>query len=120
MWPRIAEFLLAAWLAASPWVLAAPAGNENSIRAHATACAALIALFALLSFRPAWEKAHLLSLAPAFWLIGVAFLQADPPPAAENQNFVITSLTLLLVAILPSRASQSPRAWREFWQEHGG
>lgn len=120
MWPRIAELLLAAWLAASPWVIPAPAGDEASIRAHAIACAAAIALFALLSFRPAWEKAHLLSLAPALWLIGVAFLQPDPPPAAAYQNFVVTSLTLLLFAILPSRASQSPRAWREFWQEHNG
>jgi len=117
MWPRIADLCPAAWLAASPWVIPAPAGDEASLRTHALAGAAFIALFALLSFRAAWEKAHLLSLAPALWIIGVAFLQPDPPPAAAYQNFVVTGLTLLLFVILPSRASESPRAWREYWRE---
>ena len=116
MWPRVAELLLAAWLAASPWMIAPPAGAGASIRINALACAALIALFALLSFRAALEKAHLFSIAVALWLIGIAFLQPDPPPPAAYQNFVVTGLTLLLFAILPSRASEPPRAWREFWR----
>lgn len=114
MWPRVAELLIAAWLASSPWILAAPAGAEFFLRANALGCAALIALFALLSFRAALEKAHLLSIAVALWIIGVAFAAPNPPPPAMYQNFVVVGLLLLLIAVLPSRASEPPKAWRDF------
>lgn len=117
MWPRVVELLIAVWLAASPWVLPMPAGAESSLRANALACAALTALFALLSFRATLEKAHLLSLAVAAWLIGIAFAAPNPPPPAMYQNFVVVGLLILLVAVLPSRASEPPRAWREFYQK---
>lgn len=114
MWPRVVELLIAAWLAASPWIIPSPAGSGNSVRLNALICAALIALFALISFREAWEKAHLFSLTVAAWLIAIAFFQPDPPPPAVYQNFVVTGLTLLFFAVLPSHASDPPRAWREF------
>lgn len=117
MWPRVVELLIAAWLATSPWIIPSPAGSANSVRLNALICAGLIALFALLSFRPAWEKAHLLSLAIALWLIGIAFLQPNPPPPAAYQNFVVTGLTLLLFAVLPSQCADPPREWREFWRK---
>jgi peptidoglycan/LPS O-acetylase OafA/YrhL len=119
MWPRITELFLAVWLVASQWIVPTPAGTEPFIRTNALTCAALIALFALLSFRAALEKAHLLTLVVALWLIVLAFLQPDPPPPAAYQNFAVTGLTLLLFAILPSRASDPPRAWREFWRQAG-
>ena len=117
MWPRVTELVIAAWLAASPWVLPAPTGAESFLRANALVCAALIALFALLSFRAAFEKAHLLSIAMALWIIGVAFAAPNPPPPAMYQNFVVAGLLLLMIAVLPSRASEPPKAWREFYRE---
>jgi hypothetical protein len=114
MWPRVAELLIAAWLAASPYLLPAPARSEFFLHINAIVCAALIAVFALLSFRAGWGKAHLLSLAVALWLIGVAFSAPNPPPPAPYQNFVVVGLLLLLFGVLPSRASEPPRAWREF------
>ena len=117
MWPRAAELLLAAWLAASPWLLPVPAEDANFLRVNSLACAALIALAAMLSFRTTWGKAHLASLALALWLIAVAFRQPDPPPAAAYQNYVITGLTLLLFAVLPSRAGEPPSGWREHFQK---
>jgi hypothetical protein len=116
MWPRIVELLLSAWLATSPWIISAPADGGNFLHWNALICAALIALFALLSFRSAWNKMHLLSLGVALWLIGVAFLQPNPPPPAAYQNFVVTGLTLLLFAVVPSRASELSQAWREFYR----
>jgi hypothetical protein len=95
-------------------MLPVPADAEFFLRANALICAALIALFGLLSFRPALEKAHLFSNAVALWIIGVAFAVPDPPPPAIYQNFVIVGLLLLLIVVLPSRASEPPRGWREF------
>ena len=118
MWPRVAELLIAAWLAASPWVLPVPTGAEFFLHANALTCAALIALFALLSFRAALEKAHLLSLAVALWIIGIAFTAPNPPPPAMYQNFVVVGLLLLMIAVLPSHASEPPRDWREFYREN--
>jgi hypothetical protein len=116
MWPRVAELLIAIWLAASPYVLSAPAGSEFFLRINALICAALVAVFALISFRDAWAKAHLLSLAVALWLIGVAFVAPNPPPPLAYQNFVVVGLLLLLFGVLPSRASEPPRPWREFYE----
>jgi hypothetical protein len=116
MWPRVVELLIAAWLASSPWLLAAPADAEFFLRANALICATLIALFALLSFRAALEKAHLLTVAVALWIIGVAFAAPNPPPPAPYQNFVVVGLLLLLIAVLPSRASEPPKAWRDFYR----
>jgi hypothetical protein len=117
VWPRVVELLIALWLAVSAWVLPMPMGAEFFLRVNALVSAALIALFALLSFRAALEKAHLLSMAVAAWLIGIAFAAPNPPPPAMYQNFVVVGLLLLLVTILPSRASESPRGWREFYEK---
>jgi hypothetical protein len=117
MWPRVVELLIAAWLASSPWIFAAPADADFLLRVNALVCATLIALFALLSFHPAWERAHVLTIAVALWIIGVAFAAPNPPPPAPYQNFVVVGLLLLLIAVLPSRASEPPRGWREFYHK---
>jgi peptidoglycan/LPS O-acetylase OafA/YrhL len=116
MWPRVTEILIAAWLASSPWIFAAPAGSEFFLRANALVCAAFIALFALLSFRAASGRTHLLTIAVALWMIGVAFAAPNPPPPAPYQNLVVVGLLLLLIAVLPSRASEPPKAWRDFYR----
>ena len=116
MWPRVTEILIAVWLASSPWILAAPAESEFFLRVNALISAALIAFFALLSFRAASEKAHLLTIAVALWIIGVAFAAPNPPPPAMYQNFVVVGLLLLMIAVLPSRASEPPKAWRDFYR----
>jgi hypothetical protein len=116
MWPRVTEILIAAWLAAGPWIFGSPTESEFFLKVNALVSAALIVLFALLSFRAATEKAHLLSVVVALWIIGVAFAAPNPPPPAPYQNFVVVGLLLLLVAILPSRASEPPKAWRDFYR----
>jgi len=120
MWPRIIELLLAAWLAASPWIVPAPPDAAPFLRLNSLACAAAIAALALISFRSAWEKAHLGSLAIGLWLIALAFLQPNPPPPPAYQNYVVTALLLLTFAILPTRASDPPRAWSDFWPQNRG
>lgn len=52
----------------------------------------------------------------ALWIIGVAFAAPNPPPPAMYQNFVVVGLLLLMIAVLPSRASEPPRGWREFYR----
>jgi hypothetical protein len=116
MWPRVVELLIAAWLASSPWIFAAPTKSEFFLGANALVSAAFIALFALLSFRTATEKAHLCSIAVALWIIGLAFAAPNPPPPAPYQNFVVVGLLLLMIAVLPSRVSEPPKAWRDFYR----
>ena len=116
MWPRLAELLIAVWLAASPWLLPMPGGAGAFLRANALVCAGLVALFALLSFRRALAKAHLLSLGVAVWLAAVAIAAPDPPPPAAYQNCMVVGLLLLLFAVVPSRASEAPSGWQEFYR----
>lgn len=113
MWPRVSEILIGCWLAASPWIFGYGSSSNGPVLTT-FACAALTVLLAAASYFPRMERAHLGEIPVAAWLIAVAFLQADPPPAPSYQNFVCVGLLMLLFAIIPSRASQPPRAWREF------
>jgi len=113
MWARIVELMLGIWLAISAFVFGY--ASENAfLQTSDLVCAALVAVFALGSYRPKMEKIHLLHIGVAAWLIGCAFLRPDPPPAAPYQNYVVTGLLLIMFAVIPSRASQPPHSWEEF------
>jgi hypothetical protein len=115
MWARVIEVLLACWLAVSPFLFRhAPA--ETFLWITDLSCAVIIALFSLLSYRPRWEKTHLLNLAVAGWLIGTGFLVAESPPPPAIQNHVVIGLLLLMFAVIPSHAERPPRSWQEFYK----
>jgi hypothetical protein len=114
MWPRYVELLIAAWLAASPWVFgrgAEPAGLPHWL--SDVVCAALIAACALLSLTRRWEWPHFAELAVAGWLLGYGFL-ASSEPLPVLQNDIMAALVLPLFAIIPNEATLPPRVWREF------
>ena len=116
MWGRISEIVIACWLALSPFLLEKEE-TRNLHWMHAWVCAIFIAGFALLSFWRRFEKAHLCSLAAAAWLIAVAFAQPNPPPPLIYQNYAVVGSLLMMFAIVPSRASEPPRRWREFYEQ---
>lgn len=118
MWARVIEIMLGGWLALGGFMIVGAEG-QHSGWLHDFACAAAIIAFALLSFWPRFQKAHLLGLAVAVWLIGIGFIQPDPPPLPVYQNYVLVGALLIMFAIVPSRASDPPRRWREFYEQHG-
>jgi hypothetical protein len=112
MWARVVELLLACWLVASPFLFRHPSG-ERILWWTDVGGGALIALFALLSWRQWLRRAHLLSIVVALWLIGFGFLGSPYPPPAALQNDIVVGMVLLTFAIVPGEASRPPAAWRE-------
>ncbi len=115
MWARIVEFMLACWLALSPFVFA-HRSDATLLWTSDLTCAFLVALFSLLSFNQRLNKMHLGNLLVAFWLIWVAFSWEFPHEKAIQNNLVLAMLFLML-AIVPSESHLPPRPWRTFLKE---
>jgi hypothetical protein len=111
MWARIAEFILAAWLLLSPFVLNSPIFND-------WLTALFIILFASLSFIDKLNKMHLFQVLPASWLLYTAYSYPTPILPFYMQNDLLVALTLLVFAIIPSHVSDHPRPWKEFLKHH--
>jgi hypothetical protein len=107
----VTEALLAAWLAASPFVLGSSKAAPWPVL-HDLVVAALLAAPALLSLRRRWRRAHLLELPVALWLTGFGWVRHATAPTAAAQNHMLLGLVVLMLAILPSEASRPPLAWR--------
>jgi hypothetical protein len=116
MWARTTEVMLAMWLAVSPFVFRHPPG-ERSLWGNDLACALLVATLSLLSFRRSLGRAHLGNLAVGLWLVGVGYVGAHPEPVPASQNHAVLGLVLLMLAIVPSRATEPPPAWQGFYAE---
>jgi hypothetical protein len=112
MWPRIMELVIAAWLAASPFVFGSING-PTKFWASDFAAAAAIAILALASFAERTRRAHVLELLVAAWLLGFGYL-ASAEPLPNLQNNILTAMVLMMVAIIPTPATEPPRAWKEF------
>jgi|SRR5579872_3694671 len=112
MWGRILEIFLALWLISSLFLFARPM-EEPAVPMISLIASSAVILFALLSFRPTWEKMHLLNLLVAFWLLGTGFLKVAPL-APALQNYIIVGFILLIAALVPSHSDQPPRSWRMF------
>lgn len=110
MWSRVIEFMLACWLAVSPFIFRHDP-EDFFLWAHDLICATLIGVCALVSFNSRLHRAHLLILPIAAWLVARAFL-SEPPPAPALQNHIVVGLLLLMLAVIPCRSSQPPRKWQ--------
>lgn len=114
MWARDMELAIGLWLAMSPFVFGHP-GADTALWANDLACAALVAVLAVSTYWRPMRRAHLAELAVAAWLVGwgwsTAYQSAGAAPPA-SQNHVVVGLLLGMLAIVPSRASEPPAAWR--------
>jgi hypothetical protein len=117
MWPRFAELVIAAWLAASPWVFGHVDG-PSLLRASDWICAAAIAACAAASFTQRARRAHLAELLVAAWLLGFGYL-ASSAALPALQNNILVAMVLIMFAIVPNEANRPPRAWREFMAARG-
>ena len=111
MWARVVEFMLGCWLAVSPFVFRHD-GSNRVLLAIDWGSAALIILFALLSYWPPLRRMHLATLLVAVALIAVGRLYFAPAPPPGAQNHIVVGLLLLMFALVPSHASDPPPAWQ--------
>jgi len=117
MWPRVVEVMLAAWLAASPFILRLddPAGAE-ALRAYA--CAAIVATASCLAYWPPTANARWATVAVGLWLAVRAYLVAAHPASPMIQNEFLVGLLLVMFAIVPNDILRPPPSWRRFTIDH--
>ncbi|MGD2045304.1 MAG: hypothetical protein PVH96_03715 [Gemmatimonadota bacterium] len=114
MWPRVLESVLGVWLVLSSYALV-PA---RMLEATAVLIAAGL-LVLLIELAARWRPPlHFAVLAIAAGLIGWGWLRFPRPGPAAAQNAMLTGLTLGLLAIVPSKATEPPPAWKS--QIHDG
>jgi len=107
MWPRIVEILIAAWLLVAHFVLHYDGWADFF-------AAGMIVLLASLSLWERLSKIHLLEIVPISLLLYVSYTYPNYQLPFSLQNFIVTVLTLLFFFIIPSDATQPPKAWRVF------
>jgi len=113
MWPRTVEAMIACWLAMSPFIFEHPP-EAIGLWINDFACATLLLTFALASFWRPWRRAHLLSLAVTFWMLGFGYLRSGYPAPPSDQNLLVVGLLLLITVIIPSEADVPPLEWQQF------
>jgi hypothetical protein len=108
MWARWIELGLGIWLLLCPWILPSHAGGERfAILGLLTIVASIVSVF-----RPGgWI--HWIVPAAGVALITISVLTAPHPLPPLLQNNVIVGLTLLMLGVVPDRAFEPPRRWRE-------
>ena len=113
MWARAVEVMLALWLAASPFIFGhSPA--EPRLWWNDLVCAGLIMTLSLFSFWSRTTQAHLLNIAVALWLMGFGYFGFGYPPPPAAQNDFALGILLLMLAIIPSHATQPPKRWIDY------
>lgn len=119
MWARTVEAVLGCWLAISPFIFR-HAADDTYLWAHDFILAALVFLFAVLSWWQPTRHAHVLNLLTGLWLIGAAYALAPYPAPAAYQNHVMVGLALLVFAVVPNDASLPSQAWRDHYAHQAG
>lgn len=116
MWARIAEIVLALYLAISAFIIP----GAHNLCVFNGLIALWILIFSLLSYCQSLRKIHLMNLLAIAVLIFFVFVQPNPPPPPIFQSNLATALFLSLFVIIPSQASIPPKPWRQFYQEDVG
>lgn len=118
MWARIVEFMLALWLALSPFIFGY---SEDAIIfwCNDLISSSLIAFFALICYYKPLRKMHLCNLLMAIWLIVIGFISKEIPPPPFLQNYVVFGILLLMIALVPSESEKPPKPWRDFDENLG-
>ncbi len=116
MWARVVEFMLAMWLAISPFIFRYP-DDAHFFWANDFIVATFISLFSLGSIYKPLRKLHLVNLVTALYLIFLSYLLKDSPMYEALQNYMVLGILILMTAIIPSEADKSPVPWRKYYDE---
>jgi hypothetical protein len=107
MWARFCEIILGTWLFSSHFIFSTKMWIDLALPPFILICS-------LLSFYEKLNKMHLLQIIPAGWLIFLGYSYPTPWLPFYYQNYILIALSLLVFAIIPSNASEHPRAWKKF------
>jgi len=110
MWARVVEFMLAGWLAASPFIFQHP-DDAVVLWASDFACASAVGTLALISYWQPTRHAHLLIVPIAIWMMAFGRFAEPAPVSPGLQNNIVAGLLLLMFAIVPNRVETPPRIW---------
>jgi len=113
MWARVVEFMLAVWLALSPFILRYPS-QETFFWANDFICAFLVALFALLSFWHPLRNIRFFIFGIALWLWGLGYTSFPDAAPPCQENSVVIGLLLLMLAIVPNHSHRISPSWQKF------
>lgn len=111
MWPRICDIILGIWLFLSQFIFTFQDGFPFQ-RVFDNLSAFAILFFSLLSFHPKWSRMHLWNLLVTAYLIIIPFLYHTPFLPFYLQSHLIIANVLLMTAVIPCRASDSPEEWK--------
>ncbi len=116
MWARVVEFMLACWLAISPFIFAYPS-DVSFFWVNDFATSVVIGFFSLISFYRPLKKMHLCNLLVSAYLIALPYIFKDSPMQPALQNYMVLGLIFFMLAIVPTDASHQPKPWRDFYKE---
>lgn len=114
MWARHFEISLAIWLSLS-WLILRYPEDSSLLMFHDFFIAAIITTISLLNYK--YRYIHLLNFFTSLWLITLAFISNTPTTNAPYQNYMVIGLTLLIFTVIPPKASDPPKKWKEFIEE---
>ena len=111
MWARVVECMLGIWLWMSPFIFRHDPADA-AIWINDLATGTILVVISLLSFWRPLKQAHWALLVVGAWLVAFGRLAESPPLAAGYQNHILLGLTVMMMAVIPSEASQPPDSWR--------
>jgi hypothetical protein len=119
MWARVVETMLGLWLLLSPFIFHHPL-DATSWWVVDLAAGTFVIAVAVGSFHPKLPRLHLVHLVTCATLLAIGWVAGGADPAAAHRNWIVLSLLLLMIAIVPSRSHEPPRAWRRYYEEERG
>ncbi len=117
MWARVVEFMLALWLAISPFIFGYP-DSAFFFLINDFSCSTLLAFFSLICYYKPFRKMHLLNLLIACYLIALAYIFKQSPHQALLQNYMVIGLLLLMIGLVPTESEKPPHSWRDFYKNN--
>jgi hypothetical protein len=108
--------MIGCWLLMSPFIFRHSEGDWQ-FWATDFGCGFAVIVLALASYWSPLRHAHLMILVVAGWLVGFGRLHQGPPLPPALQNDILVGLTLALLALIPSQASEPPRTWQQWYSQ---
>lgn len=116
MWARVIEFMLACWLAISPFIFSYPK-DALFFWFNDLTCSSFIAIFSLVCFYTPLRKMHLCNLVIAFYLMALSYFFRAADLYEPLQNYMVLGILLLMIAVVPAEADKPPVPWRKFYKK---